>query len=60
MSLSPEEKRRFLRALDEDEEFRLAVAAKLSISDVKSSISKLIDINSRLITIVESIANSLS
>ncbi len=59
MSLSPEEKRRFLKALDEDEEFRLAVVGLLGITDVKSSLDKLIEVTSRLVTITEGIVNGL-
>ncbi|MCU7788025.1 hypothetical protein ODS41_08885 [Pyrobaculum sp. 3827-6] len=34
MGLTPEEKRRFLRALEEDEEFRLAVAGAVGLGEV--------------------------
>lgn len=41
MSLSAEEKRRFLKALEEDEEFRLAVAGLLGLREVLEEIRKL-------------------
>ena len=41
MSLSPEEKRRFIKALEEDAEFRLAIVGLLGITDVQSSIREL-------------------
>ncbi|ABW02724.1 hypothetical protein [Caldivirga maquilingensis] len=59
MGLSPEEVRRFLRALDEDEEFRLAVAAKLGISDVKASIDRLTEIVGGVVNVINSMLNIL-
>lgn len=41
MSLSPEEKRRFLKALEADEEFRLAVAGALGLGQVLAELKKL-------------------
>ena len=41
MSLSAEEKRRFLKALEEDQEFRLAVAGLLGLGEVLAELKKL-------------------
>ena len=41
MSLSAEEKKRFLKALEEDQEFRLAVAGLLGLGEVLAELKKL-------------------
>ncbi|AEA11617.1 hypothetical protein TUZN_0114 [Thermoproteus uzoniensis 768-20] len=41
MGLTPEEKRRFLRALEEDEEFRLAVAGAVGLGEVLKELRNL-------------------
>ena len=43
VSLSPEEKRRFLKALEEDPEFRYAVAGLLGLGEVLNELKKLRD-----------------
>lgn len=41
MALSTEEKKRFLKALEEDEEFRYAVAARLGLLEILNELKKL-------------------
>lgn len=41
MVLSPEEKRRFLKALEEDQEFRYAVAGLLGLGEVLNELRRL-------------------
>ncbi|MEL9991481.1 MAG: DUF3782 domain-containing protein [Thermoproteus sp.] len=42
MSLSPRDKKRFLNALKEDEEFRLAIAALLGLTDLQNAVKELV------------------
>ena len=41
MALTPEEKRRFLKALEEDEEFRMAVAGTIGLGEILGELKRL-------------------
>ena len=41
MALTPEEKRRFLKALEEDEEFRMAVAGTIGLGGILEELKRL-------------------
>ena len=41
MALTPEEKRRFLKALEEDEEFRMAVAGTIGLGEILEELKRL-------------------
>ena len=53
MSLSDEEKRRFLRALEEDEEFRLAVAGLIGLREVLEELRRLREDSSKRFEAIE-------
>ncbi len=48
-----------MRALDEDEEFRLTVAAKLGIIDIKASIDRLTEVVGGVVNVINSMLNIL-
>jgi len=54
MALSPEEKRKFLRSLKEDEEFRYAVAGMLGYSEI---LDRITSIEERVVRLEERFAN---
>ncbi|MCI4446934.1 MAG: hypothetical protein JHC20_03340 [Pyrobaculum sp.] len=41
MALTPEEKRRFLKALEEDEEFKMAVAGTIGLGEILEELKRL-------------------
>ena len=41
MALTPEEKRRFLKALEEDKEFKMAVAGAIGLGEILEELKRL-------------------
>ena len=41
MALTPEEKRRFLKVLEEDEEFKMAVAGTIGLGEILEELKRL-------------------
>lgn len=58
MSLSPDEKKKLLKALEEDEEFRLAVMGLLGITDIQSILKELVNAVNTLVNTVRSLTDN--